>query len=188
MSVALGPGSRLRLGRDNDGDDDNDGDVRPLLTKFGDRASGAYPRPLRTMPLCACRGLRRDVDGPIHRFTWPRPAPGRRADGSRSRRLDCDRCRKAPVMAPTPRLPHRGTWPIGPQICSDAKSRRRGVPKGNPRAASPREPAMALGETPHGSPGAGNSPPVAVGTRVTRRTPSGECREADCAWAVRSIP
>ena len=37
--VALGPGSRLCLGRD-----DNDGDGR-LLTTFHDRAGRAYPRP-----------------------------------------------------------------------------------------------------------------------------------------------
>jgi hypothetical protein len=43
---------------------------------------------------CRRRCLRRDVDGPIHRLTWQRSAPGRRASGSRSGRPARDRCRR----------------------------------------------------------------------------------------------
>jgi len=58
------------------------------------RCGGAYPRCPARVARCACRCLQRDVDGPSTCLTGQRPAPGRRADGSRSRRPDCDRCRR----------------------------------------------------------------------------------------------
>ena len=96
-----------------------------------------YPRRLWGMRKSARRGLRRDVDGAIHRLMWPRSAPGRRANGSRSRRRAATVVGDRPAMAWNWRPPHRGTWPKGPQICSDAQNRRRGCRKATPGAVRP---------------------------------------------------
>ena len=92
-----------------------------------------YPRRLWGVRKSACRGLRRDVDGPIHRLMWPRSAPGRRANGSRSRRLAATVVGDRPAMAWSRRPPHRGTWP---EQAADFQRRPKSptrLPKGNPR-------------------------------------------------------
>ena len=143
-----------------------------------------YPRRLWGVRKSACRGLRRDVDGAIHRFMWPRSAPGRRANGSRSRRLAATVVGDRPVMAWSRRPLLRGTWPKGPQICSDAQNRRRGCRKATPGAVRP------LGAS-DGSPrrptrvswGSDEEPPgCRVGTRVPVAPPAVR-RGTDGAWA-----
>ena len=67
-------------------------------------ARGELRRSLSPLPAavarCARRCLRRDVDGPIHQSHVAAAGAWKESpDGSRSRRPDCDRCRRAPAMA-----------------------------------------------------------------------------------------
>ena len=58
----------------------------------------------------AARCLRRDVDGPIHRLTWQRPAPGRRAGWLEIREARCDRCRRGASNGAACGDRRRGSW------------------------------------------------------------------------------
>ena len=90
-------GARRSLDPGNECRDDKDWRCEPQVAR---RARANHvPRPrwrrlsppparratLRLSRLATGRGWRHSL------FTWPRPAPGRRANGSRSRRFDCDR-------------------------------------------------------------------------------------------------
>jgi hypothetical protein len=92
----------------------------------------------------ARRGLRRDVDGPIHRLMWPRSAPGRRANGSRSRRPGVTVAGETSAMTWNWRPPKRlkadrkGASPSGkPKFHSGTEIAARGCRKATPGAVRP---------------------------------------------------
>ena len=71
--------------------------------------------------------------------TWQRPAPGRRADGSKIREARCDRCRRSASNGCGVRRPPRGTWPAPcsqdqpAAACSGAQNRRHAGAARQPR-------------------------------------------------------
>ena len=171
-----------------------------LAGMTGGRAA-AYPRSLALWHDWACRCLRRDVDGPIHRLTWQRPAPGRRAvDGSRSRRPGCDRSGEAPAMARSRRPPSGSrcdrevpaTGRAGSQsICARDTNRRTRVPQGSPgtRAGSQGARRGSQGGPQPSLPGR-VVPAPGLPTRHprTRRTLAGFPAGADGAWRTKEPP
>ena len=68
---------------------------------------GTYPRCLARVALSPCRCLRRDVNGPIHRSPWQRPAPGGERNGS----IDGGSGERNPLLAQSRSSEHAGDRP-----------------------------------------------------------------------------
>jgi hypothetical protein len=106
-------------------------------------AGGTLSPPSQLMPKVGRRCLRRDVDGPIRRLTWQRPAPGWRARMARDpggplRPLPPRRPAMEPVCSDRPEGSRceRRCRPTGrggkPKHRSGAQNRRTRVPQGSP--------------------------------------------------------
>jgi hypothetical protein len=138
-----------------------------------------YPRSPGAVSCCVRRCLRRDVDGPIRRLTWQRPAPGRRANGSRSRRPAVTVAVEASAMARAYSDRRRGTWPpsskgqTGRRFAAGHKSPSRGRRKAAPGPEQGlREPDGVPRMACRGLPGRfGPGPGLPTRHPRTRRTP-----------------
>jgi hypothetical protein len=136
------------------------------------RCGGAYPRCPARVARCACRCLRRDVDGPIHSSHVAAAGAWKESGCSRSRRPDCDRCRRGASN--------------GGEAATAEEAHGRRVRKGRPAADLQREQ-----KSPHA--GAARQPGDLQGSRGARRgsreglpRPSGPARTRP--WVADEAP
>ena len=123
------------------------------------------PHP-RRMPKVRRRCLRRDVDGPIRRLTWQRPAPGRRVRMARD---------PGGLLRPLP--PRRQQW----RLCAVTALRAQGVNvdvRATGRGGKPKHRSrtqIAVTRVPQGSPG------TRAGSQGARRGSQGGSTDASRA-------
>jgi hypothetical protein len=141
------------------------------------------------VPTMRRRCLRRDVDGPIHLPTWQRSAPGRRADGSRSRRPGSTVNDEPPAMAGRPLTAFSGyRWTAKSQSGVERKAEgwprteiaATRVPQGNPGDPS-KVPEGSQGE-PSSRPGRACWGRRTTGPRVAHAAPAYPSQPFAAPW------